>query len=277
LAVQLDRIELAYFERSVGQVRASRTAYVSDVPTGSPDSVLKLALGQGGLPQIGDDYPSEPGCKLVRARAETPQGGDGSQSVVYLDYETVQSSVGGLPGAPFVVSDGSDLISDETQLVPGLLQNFPLRATWINPNNDRDVVSDILTISITRPLRTLVLEGIVKSRPSAALLDAHGAVNEKPWQGKPKGYWKFADLKTRTTDRGLTYSVMVAMQTKGTEDWSTYGVMKDHNEGKFVEVHPNDIKTAKGKEYAHGMIWSTNGLLRVGPYPLADFQTIFGV
>lgn len=106
----------------------------------------------------------------------------------------------------------------------------------------------------------------------------------------PKGYWLLSRYATAQNRIGGYYQLEAQAITRVVEDWSECGMLKNLKTGKFVDVGDTIAKgdtiitNLFSTAYSYGVTRGTDpddgsrntGVVRVGPYKLADFTAIFG-
>lgn len=278
-SVRIDRIDGASIERLPQFTRAVRVAYVEDIPTTNPEAVQSLALRAPGLPQLGDRHPTEANCRLVGARVFSPSD---SQAMVYLTYETPRS---GGTAEHSVVTESTSLIGVPTQLLPGTWQ--PISVRWSGAGTYTDAAGNTNAVTLFKnetatvthqvPIRVATFAWPRDDEPSAALTNAIGTVNKRPWRGLPEGHWLFNGLDTETHDRGNSYAIRATFITKVHEDWSTYAVLRQSHLGKFITVDAAVAGELRRRKYAYGVFHGGNGrqgITKIGGYLMTDFTNL---
>jgi hypothetical protein len=269
---KIDLIEGGSIDIAFDYRQRTRMAFVYGLDTSNPALVLDLATRAPGMPQIGQQHPADPICRLTRQRVE---GVSSDIAFVTLIYETPRAQ--GLYGTAvpkFVVRDAVATVSETTWLVPGTKE--PLVVRYYDSSDKNNRLAKPFASSIDLPAKKLVFSGIVRKDKRKDIGDLVGTVNLKAWRGKPPGWWKFEGWTSETVDNGITYGVSVEFISCAWQDWSRYDFFKDPRTGIPYTVPDYEVKRLKALPYQHGIIKQSQlGLTRWGPYPQADFSRIF--
>jgi hypothetical protein len=287
MALYLDRIEDAGYIETITGRSHRRAAIVTGVSTSHPAAVCFLATQVAGMPQRGDSHPVHPECTVTSLEAMGIRQADDSIHVL-ITYESPQGDLippgGGGPG--FTLEDDTGLIGESTQLLPGnrkipLVVKFKEEVTDDAGDADTSIRDYQATIDFQRPVRTVTLTGTLKKGVSPSpYREAVGKVNSDPWNGLGVGYWLVAGLASRTSDFGSTYSIQMQLVTRNNEDWSTYCFLRDRNTDQFVRIEDDVAEDLARFDYEYGVIYpegdNSKGIIRVGPYEMTNFSSIFG-
>lgn len=127
------------------------------------------------------------------------------------------------------------------------------------------------------PIEILILGGLYNEAPEA-MRAGRGCVNNATFLSKPIGYWLCEDVdinKEQLFSNRIHVRVVLASRTD--EDWSTWAAPADPN--GFNE-DPNMEHVTGDYAYNVRPISQTDrdsdGILRVGMFPVTNFTTLFG-
>jgi hypothetical protein len=282
-------LEEAQLDHGADFTRRVRPFIVKDLGVVANDfAALEKALAVGGMPQLNDLHPVWTNTRVVR---HVMRGLAGDQVKGVVIYETPTGGTVAPPNGSFILRDSTALVSEITEINP--VTGEPL-AIYYRPSPSSDntapaVTKDIVSVQYLVPMRILSLFGIITNRPSAAMLDAIGCINQNAWQGLGKGFWLCSAFTGETGDlvggQGFDqrYQVEASFMTRQRRDWSSFATYKDER-GKT----PSNIRQ-DGAQFLLGLPYdnivhnnpngqgSANGLMKSGLYPPADFLALFGV
>jgi hypothetical protein len=275
--LSLDLVKDAQIEnRGLGRAYIRRMGILRDIDTTvDPSLIFAQATQHPDMPVIYSAFPHPAyGTSLLMKHVFEPI--TNTKLRVALLYEPADVGTGG--GIAFVVTRRTYLVDTETQLHPERKQ--PFNIVWKNPRDPQQRTKpDVATLRYRMPIQVVTASGWVRSAdlPEAAIA-CIGKVNEKPWRGKPKGYWLCEVEDDKTEDRGRSYTLQFQFTTKITEDWSSWAIFRD------LPVRENDIAGLKAVPYRYGFEATggnatnhvRNGIIKAGMYPTADFGAIFG-
>jgi hypothetical protein len=281
--LQLDRIDGNELVQD-GQIwRFTRTGVIKDIDV-TPGSEMEFLWDcqnnnvVAGMPQNADPCPGHPLLRLTQRRF-VPMSHDSAR--VFLVYETPQ----GFPTTSYLLRDETTLTEVETQFIPGTRKQIFI------PGYSTDTttfVGDAVTMRFRLPIRSLSvsLVGIGSVQQSNNYV---GYCNDGSWQGKAKGYWLMDQFRTMQSKYQGFFSLEAVAVTKSYEDWSQTGALFNKLVGKYFEVDQAVIDATNALPYAYGEIanksasdpdaWvppKFSGYIRIGPYPMANFTSIFG-
>jgi hypothetical protein len=240
---------------------------------GDPSQALEQIIAASGMPKFGDVINSNGRTlylKNIRAKAI---GADMAR--VALTYDSVFSSE---TSSAYLIRTRSYLTTYETNMLPGT--RVPIRIDlYADPDHGFNVVpADNVTFRFQRPMRSIEVSGLKFGAPPTD--DKYekniGYANAGPFRGLARGYWVLTDGGVDLSRYKGFYTWNLSALTRNTEDWSETGILRDSRTGKFVNVLPADIAALLALPYDYGIIGKRNGIIRVGPYPVTDFATLFG-
>lgn len=271
--------------------RATRAYLVSGLTDGSLDqsaTALARALGAFGVPLLGDAYDNIrfPGCVCTRHDLRAAEGTDDAVELV-ASFETL------LPGGPnttslFIETDDDCEVEATTQLLmplPGDVATQPIQITVdYDPSIAGTPPTDPPTPKGSKPantsfpqtIRRLVLQGVVVATSLDSFRGYRSYVNDQPWHGLPKGYWRFTRFSTQTGRAGGIFVVNAEITTWQTKNWAVYEVYYSPQLGQFVSVDPAVVKGLNDLPYSRGVL-KANGITKVGHYFSTDFLALFGI
>jgi hypothetical protein len=284
----LDRVQDHQIEIIDGtKARIDRTGHVKPLDTSlSKPEILasalsaKLADGFTPFPAYGSNYPSSDpilNSALMRhVRVITVPGQ--SKALVYLRYETPDGQSPGGGGSAFVLERRTTLVTKDKNFHPG--DGTPFKVTWTNLNSLR-THSDVRPMPVFVPMQQLTATGYFIGDPPAEMTTAIRSVNDKPWCGFPKGFWMYVGEVDRTEDKGRSYSISLAFLNQVIEDWSDFQFLQDET-GRTLPPDKIELALYMAIPYEYAVVRLSgapnppNGFIKVGNYPMADFNSIFG-
>jgi hypothetical protein len=273
------------------RVKATRVALVKGLGDGSADAGRTIfvraceALQGQDKGRLGAAYDARfPTCVLTTYQAQGVQNNNDCAKI-RLVYETPESPGGGGGGtSPFTARRGSREVPSTSQFAPvrdGKFDTTVLHLGWKDPKNPKNFIpKQVVTYTSPEVVQTISLEGIVTLDKRDELFAAVGGVNIAKFEKKDGGWWKYTDFDEDYV-KGAKFSyVRITLESKKTEDWSVYAVLRDHNSGKFVRVNPNDLKKLKEKPYEPGIHFpdgdDMRGIVKICPYETEAFNHLFG-
>src|SRR5688500_13067734 len=154
MAIYLDRIEESGIEQTETGLSATRSFFISDIPTATPAAVLYLALTFPGVPAMYDPHPAIPGAK-VRKKRVVPKAD--TQCAVVCTSETATGPDPGAGGTPFIMTDDTGVHQEPCDHLPGRLgdaaRGTPFRIGWRGVNAGELPIRDTITEMIDFPIR----------------------------------------------------------------------------------------------------------------------------
>lgn len=277
--ITLDIIDGASHEKTNDNGRisesATRIAIVGGISSSANAASALLqarALVEAAVP-LGTSYGVGSFAIVTGFRSEGIAADDDTIRV-HIIYSTPFGE-GGSAGEPvWMIEDDSESHEIQTQLSPNPAEG-ELAIAWANPLGGGQVKRDIATATIPQKWRRVILTGILTTEQVATYRNAQDTVNEGIWQGKATGYWWFDNLRTNTRPGASFYYSTASLVTKKGEDWSTYQLFKDPD-GKFVNPGAGIVAALRAGAYQYG-VQSANGVLKIGPMPTLDFNTLFNI
>jgi hypothetical protein len=262
-------------ELNIDNTRVSfvRTGYIKDFDvTLEPAKILAAAANESGLPVRFTPHPYFPYAILQRYQFTT-QRSVNWRLWFKLIYETPE---GRNPAGDSLFTLERSRGYSATSITAHPKDGYTLDGAWVDPKNPANViVKPAVTMSYFAPFLVLTAKGYVAGALPDAYVSAFNSVNATPWQGYPKGYWRYEGADDFTNDFGNSYTVQLKFTTKVIADWSQTEVLRDPRTGEFLRVSFDDMSKAKNASYFYGKI-NWNGIFKVGFYPLNEFNDIFG-
>lgn len=173
----------------------------------------------------------------------------------------------------YVIRNSSYVTNVPGNMLPGT--RTPIRIGYTDVDGKK-WPEDNLTIPILRAFRQISISAVIAGDPPTGLQDAIGYANSDTWQGKAKGYWLMVRADTDVSKWTGYSSYTASALTRGFEDWSETGVLRNSMTGKYAKVATADLATLLSPAYSQGIISSVAGAIRVGPFPTTSFTTVFG-
>jgi hypothetical protein len=277
ITLNLDLLDpAATFDQGEDGTTIVRIGLAEGIPIDTPASVLPLALTAAGMPGYGEAHPTVPACRVRRTVIRPVDAGDKARVELY--YST--DEVGGEPNGTFVLKDSTAL----TQELVELDGNFePIVVSFTPDASSASQVDKVIRTPRLTPMRTFTVFAVVQNRPGIGTLLTVGKVNDRQWQGLPKGYWICSGVEATSSDAvGAipTLTVAASFLTRQYRDWSEYGFYIDSN-GDIPATDANfDAGAIRGvmeSSYRVGLDQSAQAFTKVGHYQMADFAGIFGI
>lgn len=268
--------------------KAARVFGVTGLQDGSTQqsaTALARSLVQYGIPQPLAPYGSNINAVALTYQVQ-PQVANSDQDVfIVVNYATIVLNPVSSNGQ-YTISDDSTLQGTQTQLNPNTGE--PLGFAFLDAAGYQE---DTATIAYDEVHRRVTALTAVSASKMEAIRAAVPSVNDATWNGLPAGYWRLDSLSqagatTSTENPATTYVAQVTASTRTTRDWSYYVPFRDRNSGRIREIKDADSFVAKSLPYQFGVIYGNanavptpigvnTGLLRVGPYRMATFSSIF--
>ncbi len=304
----LDTTQGASYEIARDTARLVRTGMaknmdLTDVP--DPEALMKV-MDIAGMPAMGSALSAaHPFLVLSRVRVLPLRAGGPQWATVELEYLVEQDE---FTPTSYIVRRSSRITQSKTAKIPGLGDDISVGFT--PEGGIEEVKSDLVFGTFYRPARSIAVTALRYGHPTGSAEDHVGKVNDNPWpQGQvslrssfgnhagflgttsqpysatsqlPKGYWMLAAYESQHDEyRGMTMITSEAI-SRVFEDWSEYFFVQNKVTQKypFGELAPGR-RSAIWTEltvpaYIHGIIHRGNGVVRVGPAPMVNFQTLFG-
>jgi hypothetical protein len=196
------------------------------------------------------------------------------------------------PPTIFSIRNATRLASYQTDLLPGTRK--PLRIPDVIVKGGYTVPGDNVLFNFLRPLEEIGIYSLTYGSPRVNNGNV-GRVNDRAWPNvapslptfgghkpndyqKNKGYWLLSEWTTDTQKYSGYYSTQGSAVSRVNEDWSESGMLIDRATGKRVELIDSDATATAmmAPEYSYGIIYASEGMIRVGPYDVTNFSTIFG-
>jgi hypothetical protein len=276
----IDKVRGASLEQdlSTGFTRVVRAGTVDniDLASGNDPEALINVLGTSGFPQLNETMPGQPNLTVRRISIQPSLT---KLRRVYVTWE--YSNDTSLIPTAYLVRDDAFLQEVETNLIPGTF--IPIRVNWQNPSASTDKVpADNVTFRFGMPIRAVSISGLKYGSPSG-YQSSVGTVNNALWTGRAAGWWRLDRYATEINRVNGTYTYNALAVSRSYGDWSEYGVLRNTQTGRYVDIATADRAAAVALPYAQGIIYPTatpstsnKGLVRVGPYYTASFSAIFG-
>jgi hypothetical protein len=168
----------------------------------------------------------------------------------------------------------------------------------------KEVTQDLLKMRLWMPARAIQIAALRYGRPSGGASDKIRYVNNAMWPsgtvqllpgklGGPPisataataydvGFWMMSEFSSEYYQNTGQTLVRASATTQVVEDWSVILFVENRETGKrpFGGLTPEQqeayMNTLTGPSYSYGEIESVNGAVRIGPYPLINFQSLFG-
>jgi hypothetical protein len=235
------------------------------------NEIFAATLSVAGMPAYGDPFGSGDFAG-VTLRQRIVEGIDGNAKKVRIAL--IYKSTGGYAPIPvtFILSRRTAMVEVTAEIHPGTGEAMVIE--WQHPTDINFRVKRTAGFRYRRPHQVIVADGYYVGEPPAAMVNALGSVNSSTWRGKAVGYWLYSGQSDVTRDFGGSYNITLELETRVTVDWSDYELFGNH-QGRNLTVDPSDLSALRGQPYAFD-VKKQNGLMRVGLYPLADFNALFG-
>lgn len=274
----LDTVERSQVEKfgNVGG-RIVRTGVVTDVDvTNDKERLLWECLNVPGLPAMGAAHPSNPAFLLNRVVAE---GINERSARLFLHYEPFSANA----ASALVITTGSRLTTYQTNLHPG--SNKPLYVDV--SDGDNSIPADLVTFNLLKAQSTASVFklqiGTIDPANAASQTAKVGHVNSNTWLGRAKGSWLITDYEVVNSKYAGYYTTRATAMTAGPapQTWMTAAVLFQRQYGKYYwyEGIEDDIRSQIDGGYVYTADSNVNSRLGwavIGPYPLADFNAVFG-
>jgi hypothetical protein len=276
--VKFDTIDgqLAVTSTSVERIRTGTITglQTSDVPY---IWILEQAyLAITAVYPMGTGFPNNPAWILHSIRVWAMSGNSCKFEMVYstVDWGTTV----------YLITDETYMEIVETEFLPGFAQKVPLIVSYNFPNigsSGTTLIKDSVRFSLPMPVRSLTVTQISFGNPPTAVRPYVGYVNsDSTFLGLGPGFWRILHFKSQLSKFTSSYSVeaQIATRTSG-DDWSQFGALQNRNTGQYADTTAV-LPAALGLPYSYGIIYpsssaSTGGLVRIGPWQMISFNTLF--
>jgi hypothetical protein len=289
LQLTLDLVEDSGLKRTVVGAKlaeqATRVVLVSGLTTGSSSdaaTALTRAMNAVALKYPKAQLYSPGSIAMVVAYEAGGMREDPDSIKVRVIYDN--PSVSGDPPQngqnTFTYTDDTTTVADTTQLfrddINGILKQLII--PFIDPSNGAIRKQVIANSTYESTKRRIVLTGLLLKKDFSPFRKMLNRVNERKWAGLPRGFWRFAGLRTETQDLGKSYYVVAELLADINRDWSKYEVLRDPNTGKYLRIRQKVLDGLVKLPYSHEVIGlaANVGILKIGHYALSDFSGTFG-
>lgn len=276
--VIFDTIEGASYELVGQSKRLVRTGCVWNLPANAVSDPLVLFAGMEAIGIFpGDKMPGDSDLILSKMRF-VPFTTNGLR--FELTYETNSFS----PTA-YIITRDNRTEHRSTNLVPGTRMPFRVPAFKFNNGTGpvkikEDIVTHVIPISYKVLNVFMVKFGSLESNSGAVAANTVGdnCVNDGLWQGLPTGYWRLTRYLTQESRYSGSYSINASAESRVVEDWSETFLLRDQHTGEWASPGDDVFGVVNAFSYVYGQIYSAtgNGVARYGPFPTANFRSIFG-
>jgi hypothetical protein len=249
-----------------------RGALATGLDRSIPEDTLIRVLNDAGCPALGDIYNID-NTDLICSEREI-YGEQIDQAIIRCKFETfLVEDVAWPTDSAWNIVDSTTTATEETMLDS---TGAPIDVTY---TLDGTIIQhDFPRLSKFVPLRTLTFQQLIEGRPSIAYLNAIASVNDRTWQGLPKGYWLCAAVSATANARWPIYTELsISFISRQIRDWSSFAVFEDETGRAPNDLDPSSISVVYSSAYSLTQDDTANGFLKVGLYPMQNFLSIFGV
>lgn len=264
----------AVYDDGEDSIKITVIGLAQGIPIDTPANILPAALEAAGMPGRGEGHPTKPQAKLKRRVVRPVDAGDKARIELYYDSN---NDFDLNPNGTFVLRDSTALTNELVQLDGSF---NPIQVVWTPTGGS--AVTKTVSSPRTTSIRTLSAFATLDQKPSIDTLIAVDDVNDRTWQGRPKGYWKCIGLDATYQDATGSigqYSAGAVFMTRNWRDWSEYSFYTDQF-GEIPSVDdglsPSEIISIMKAPYTIGQTQG-NGFTKTGHYNLANFGAIFGL
>lgn len=286
----------AFTDRDINGVRSARkVGLVYDfTPTNAATALDQAAqhAQANGAPYEGQGYPNDTsGCVCTSFRTLSTGG---ANFVCLIDYERPQNATfRAAMNTLYVVHEQRTTVTVTRSRLPHVNDGNPLVLGWVDPAlASNKVAPQLVQLQVTKPALEVVLAGRFNQRPTyldgtthKIIGNAQGTVNDDTWMGFARGYWLFAGAESTREPGQPTRTVRFTLMNLLDQDWSDY-LNPYHPSGEVVNPAASQFAAldagdggypTEAEKYIRPAIasWVTNGIARVGPYPVLEFDKVF--
>lgn len=287
-----------------GTTRVSVGAITGIQTTGVPDQLLlENAYGAANMPLLGSAYPNNPQwiCRSIRVVPISAY-----QCRVYHTHSSTDWGQ-----TLYLIRDSTTLEQVQTQVMPGP-DKTPFRIRYTDPDNPGNNIVDTLALGLTKTVRNLDITHISYGQPPTNIRPNVNYVSSATFLGLPLGFWKLTRFESDISVFAGSYQCTSSISTRGSEDWSEYGILRNSQTGRYVDA-ANGMAAAIALPYSYGIIYpphtagspsggqpyyistlesngsgggftagsaagsqgNDTGVIRVGPYQTVDLNTLY--
>lgn len=266
-----NRVREARVEDSINNLAVMRGALAKGLDRSAPALTILKVLEDAGMPAIGDEYDATYPDLICTGRIVWGEAWDLAN--VQVKYETKSANFTFFPTTNWYVRDDTAVTQEQTQIS---VSGVPIVVNY-KPPGAANARKDYPFFSKFMPLRSLVLQATLNTRPSATVLDAVGTVNSATWQGYPKGYWLCTGCGAEASSVAPNQlRVSASFLSKVHFDWKSYASFVDETGRVPSDIVPADVADVINADYTTSSIHTANGFVGVGLYAMSDFGSIFG-
>lgn len=227
-SVTEDLLEGSRARRTINGWHRERLFNVADVDTSTGD-LLKNAAEDGGVPQLGDEYPTDSTLILVE---QIPTAISTTAVEIRLLYR-VPTPADVNPNQPDAVQIevGTTLRSIETNKDITSTEEVEvlLEVSWSRAPDGQSPQPGMLTKDV--PITTLIFRRRESSSPGSISRAYTGTLNAEAFQGSVPGTWRCSSITGSSNDNGENYDVTYTFEFLA-DGWKKVLAWTDPDTGK---------------------------------------------
>jgi hypothetical protein len=283
--LELDAVEDTEVVQTGAIKECVRTGWVKDMYGSNVEEGLVNVLNLAGMPQQGDPLSVANPDLTLRSVRVRPSGVSGKRKL-----EMRYSNFFGAFITAITTENRLYLASQLTDFLPGT--RIPFTTQLDSDDGTRRIIPpDTLTLNIPMPMREMTISAVAAGDPDEGLFGIHFHTNSDTFLGKPAGYWLGVGISTRSSKYDPGYSAWSAtILSNEIMDWSISAIMINQQTGRKASVVEAEIAALMSPGYAYGIRGlqtgppvsvvnngGNKGVIRVGPFPTANFGAILGI
>jgi len=277
-------------------VERIRTGTITGIPTTDVPYIWVLEVAYNAIVAVypmGSGFPSNPSWILHSIRVWAMSGNSCRFEMVYstVDWGTTV----------YLITDETYMEVVDSEFIPGLAgkvqilvsYNFPQPAgitpspVQTSASQGYTLIKDAVRFALPCPVRALTITQISFGNPPTAVRPYVGWVNsDSTFLGLGPGFWRILHFKSQLSKFTSSYSVEAQIATRTTnDDWSYFGALQNKTTGQYADTTAV-LPTALALPYSPGVIYpqstgnvgnpdDTGGLVRIGPWKMTSFSTLF--
>jgi hypothetical protein len=294
----LDQLSSAELENSYWKTTRVRSGTITNIPVSGMNDplVLETAYLTPGMPTLGSGYPANPTWRLSTIRI-VPLSGNSVRVIMYYSTTDWGTTI-------YLIRDSTYLTTTTTQFLPGnpgiqfscsfngstpitISGGTPIPPPADNPTmqpgvqfetytiqDQAPIASNSVSLTFMTPMRSMQITYISYGIPPTGIRPYVGFVNKDVFLGLNTGFWLFTKFEMDLAKYQGSYTVQSEILTNNIGDWSVYGNLQDWQTGRLAIPTAAAVTAVSTPPYGYGL-WSGDGIIRVGPYPTTNFNSLF--
>lgn len=260
-------------------VRLTRYGFVNGINTSLPAHTLSAALfSTPGMPQIGNTHPGYATARLIQRRCYTDKDASGTQTRVDLIYQW--DKLGQLqPGQhimSFVLAERNYMQQEQAEFLWGNPQKA-FRITYREPGGTT-LPSKVVALPRMVGYRSIDAAITVYVKPTYDLRNAITMVNDRDWQGLPRGYWMVGPSSVQYSPLPVpTWTINAQFLSRVKRTWCEAAIWRDQMGNVPSDINLTALQSLVVQYGTMPNVYNMNGTLAADQYEIANFEDLFYV